>query len=419
MCLHRTFFFRTYHRRNTLESTLDISRLDTVEFTENQTIISMNATLRTGYVNESLIQNATLSTDYVNQALNQAVTMPTEYLNQTESLFSKADIPLPIMTYILFGLVCFITILGLFGNSLILTIMIKYRESPLKGHDILIIALALFDGIVLIPTVLSHPSVYEVIGRDIRATTTVGCKLITGIRLSASISSFTVVVIICIERFIAVLFPLRSIYILSRKLLLLSLLISVLTVFILYMTMCVLYSEIVDGKCDSNIAGTLYSSVLNKIPDTTIYNRMLGAHLMLYLLILFTFTTMIIAKLFKERLIRRRLTSTELDVGHYRTTVKLISVVVVFVVLAALPGVSLTVMDLNGIQLTDTSQTIPSWLMLARLLNHSTNFLLYNTFDTTFRKNALSLFHFDNEKRPLVGLNARAEAETSFNEREI
>ena len=347
--------------------------------------------------------NTTMPTDSVNQTINQTA----NHHNQTDLWYPEADIPPQTMTYILFGLTCFITILGLFGNSLILMIMIKFRETPLKAHDILITALALFDAVVLIPTALSVPCVYEVIGRDIRAVTTGLCKLVTGIRLSVSISSFTVVVLICIERFVAVWFPLRARYIISRKLVLRCLFISVLTVVILYMTMCVLYSEIVDGKCDSNVAGTVYSSVLNRIADTTVYIRILGIHLLVYLLILLTFTTLNIAKLHKERLIRHQLTPQEQNISQYKTTVKLISVVVTFVVLAALPGIALTVMGLNGINLTDTSQTIPSWLMLARLLNHSTNFLIYNTLDTKFRSNAFHLLNFDKETIPLVVMNAQ------------
>ena len=362
--------------------------------------------------------NATLRADYINQSLSQNGTTTTNYLNQTEPWYGEADIPLPVLTYILFGLTCLITILGLFGNSLIVTIMIKYRETPLKGHNILIIALALFDGIVLIPTALSHPSVYEVIGRDIQAISTIGCKLFTGIRLSAAVCSFTVVVLICIERFVAVWFPFRSIYLLSRKLVLRCLLISVITIVMMYMTARVLYSEIADGKCDPNFGGNIYSTVLKRVPDTTVYNLICCVHLILYLVILLTFTPMIIVRLYKQTSVRRRLTETEQDIGHFRTSVKLISVVVVFVVLAALPGFFFTLTGLAGIKLTDTSETLLSWFTLSLLLNHSVNFLLYHMFDAKFRKNALGLFQFENETTPLVGLNAKAEAETSFNRQE-
>ena len=383
-----------------MESTTAIGKSDIVKFSEVHTTMSTNATLRADFINQSLSQNGKTMTNY---------------LNQTEPWYGEADIPLPVLTYILFGLTCFKILLGLLGNSLILTIMIKYRETPLKGHNILIIALALFDGIALIPAALTQSCVYEVLGKDLRAITTVGCKLFTGIRLSAAICSFTVVVLICIERFVAVWYPLRSMYILSRKLVLRCLLISTIIVVIMYISLSVLYSEIADGRCNPNFAGQIYSTVLNRVPDTTLYNGVLGVHLISYLVILFSLTPMIIVKLYKQKALRHLLTRAEQDIGHFRTSVKLTSVVVAFVILVALPGSLIIVMGIAGIQLNDTNKTLLSWLTLSLLLNHSVNFLLYHMFDANFRKNALNLLQFDNESSPLVGLDAKAEAETSFN----
>ena len=99
-------------------------------------------------------------------------TTPVFTFNQPNSSFDQANIPLPGLTYTLFGLTCFFTILGLCGNFSILTIMLKLRNKS-KGHDVLIIALAVFDSGALIQIALTQPCVYEVFGIDVRAITTV------------------------------------------------------------------------------------------------------------------------------------------------------------------------------------------------------------------------------------------------------
>ena len=259
----------------------------------------------------TVTQNQTMSADHVEQFVSQNVSTLTDNLNQTKSFYDLADMPLPNITYVLFGLVCIITVVCLFGNSLTLTIMIKLQDKPLKGNDILISALAVFDGMVLIPTAISNPIVYNVIGRDIRAISTIGCKVFNCIWSSALVSSYTVVILICIERFVAVWCPLRARYILSRKFVIKCLLISVITVPMMYVSAVVLYSEIEDKICITNFAGTVYSSVLKGKPNTTVLNAAIGFNLALYLAILYILTPMILVKLYKQRVTRRRLTHFE------------------------------------------------------------------------------------------------------------
>ena len=64
--------------------------------------------------------------------------------NLTDSLLTQASSPVSPLTYIAFGLVCAIVILGLCGNLLTLAITLKFRNT-LKGPDVLIIALVLCD----------------------------------------------------------------------------------------------------------------------------------------------------------------------------------------------------------------------------------------------------------------------------------
>ena len=76
-------------------------------------------------IRTTVTHNQTMSPDHLEQMISQNVTTLTDYLNQTNSMYDIADISLPNSTYILFGLICFLSILGIFGNSLTLAIMVK------------------------------------------------------------------------------------------------------------------------------------------------------------------------------------------------------------------------------------------------------------------------------------------------------
>ena len=357
-----------------MELLTNISRTDLVAIPEARTIICTNETTPAEYLNKSISPNDTMLADC---------------FNKTGASYALVDIPVSGQTYILFALTCFVAVLGLFGNSLILTIMIKFRNTPLRGHDVLIIALAVCDGIALIPAALSQTCVFDVIGRDIRAISTAGCKIIMVIWACAMISSGTVVILICIERFVAVWFPFRSKYLTSRTFVFRCLLLCV-TIFVsMYGTTNVLYAEITDGICSPNFAGKIYSSVLKRIPDTTVYNGIRGLHIISFLVILCTLTPMTIVKLVK----RRNLTTTERDMGNFRISMKLTAVVLAFMCLIALPSAIFAVSGLSGTHLIGTNETrdLLAWLTPALLLNHSTNFILYNIFDAEFRRKALGI----------------------------
>ena len=288
----------------------------------------------------------------------------------------------------------------------------------MKGHDILISALAIFDLIALIPSALSHPCIYDVIGRDIQAITTIGCKFFMSIWQSAISSSYTVIVLICIERFIAVWYPLKARYILSREFIIKCLYMTVIPVGLLYASMAVLFSEISDGICIPNLAGKQYSNILKRNPDTTFLFAISVVILGLYLAILCTFTPMILVKLYQQNVRRRRVALTEQDIGNFRTSLKLIAVVVVFLIYVMLPFGNALNMGLAGTSLLDADRALLSSTLLLMLLNHSTNYLLYTLIDAEFRRNALRLFSYDKApslemKRNTLEKNPE-QAETSF-----
>ena len=317
-----------------------------------------------------------------------------DYLNYTN--FS-------IIGLICFGLICFVTVLGLFGNILILAVTFRSRAEAFKGHDVLITALALFDGIALVSTAVSLPSTIDIIGMDMRAISTTGCKVFMGVFQPSAISSFSIIVLICIERFIAVWFPFRAKQLLSPKIIYRCLGIVVGIVFIVYATMAILNSETDDGICDPNFDGKLHSTVLNQKPNIGFYLPMLGTQLITYFAILLILTPLILIKLYLQRVRRRQLNAALQDNATFQITVKLTSVVIAFLIFVALPNgftVPMGLGDRKQLINSDNRGNPKQLISLLFLLNYSINFLLYIVFDPQFRTKALEIIGFVRVARP-------------------
>ena len=334
------------------------------------------------------------------------------YLNQTNSTFDEATVSIPTLsglTYTLFGITCCFTVLGLCGNSLILASMFKFRGKS-KGHGALITSLSVCDSVALISTAFIQPCVHSVFGMDIRAITTIGCKVSRAVLFPAMFSSSAIVVLICLERFLAVWFPLKTRSLLSEKNIFRAILVCVTPIVLIYVATSVLYCEIKDGVCHPNFDGSEYSTVLKKMPNTTFYSTMTGFILVTTILILSILTPLTIVKLYKQMVIRRQLTTSELKDTHFQTSVKLIAVVLAHATLLGLPGMVTIAFSMIGI--TPDDDTL-SGLTLPTLLNHSINFLLYNIFDADFRRNVSTLFGLTKkDKKPKIVLGSMKGAST-------
>ena len=322
-------------------------------------------------------------------------TTPYIDFNQTNSPYEIASTPVSGLTYTLFGLTCFFACFGLAGNLSILTIALK-SPSTRKGHDVLITALAVTDCLALISTALTQPCFYAVVGMDVRAITTVGCKVFMSVWFSAMFCSSMVVVLISVERFLVVWLPHKSRFLLSRETVFRTVWICATVIVIISVSVSVLYCEIdEDGICDPNPHGQIYSSVLKTMPDTTLY-KALGILLVSPWVVLLILTPMTVFKLYKQMAVRRQLTSKERGVGNFPASVKLTAVAVTYLTLIALPLTTVSALVSSGISI---GRDVVSGLTLALLLNHSANFVLYNIFDGEFRKKIAVIFGFGKESQ--------------------
>ena len=179
----------------------------------------------------------------------------------TLSISSPANSHITSLSFISFAVICTVSVLGLLGNFLTLAVTLKFQK-PLKVHDILIVALAICDIAAIITTPFNHPDVHEVLGMDIRAVSTIGCKLFMDIWSSLVGSSVTILVIISVERFVAVWFPLKARHFLSRRIILRSICVGVSFSFLVNLPQRVLYCEIKNGLCYPNLDSSAHSSVI-------------------------------------------------------------------------------------------------------------------------------------------------------------
>ena len=328
---------------------------------------------------------------YFNNTTNESYlnnTTSISYFSQSNSTYELSSMQISGFTYTLVGLTCCFAVLGLFGNSLILISMLKFRKH-FNAHGILITSLAICDIVALLSWVPTQPCVQDVFGMDVRAISGIVCKISFAILYPAMYGSTAIVVLICMERFLAVWFPLKTRTILSERNMLKTVWICMTPIVLIFVTMSILYCEVRDGKCHPNFEGDAYSTVLKGKPNVTFYLACHGFIISSSMLILSIFTPMTLVKLYKQMVIRRQLTTAELNVSQFQTSVKLFAVVIAHITLLGLPLAFGTLFSFIGI--IPAGNTL-SALTVPLLLNHCINFLLYNIFDTEFLRNVFNLF---------------------------
>ena len=356
-------------------------------FTSDTTPVwRINQTTPALYLNLTSTQwlyfNNTTNESYLNK------TTSISYFSQSNSTYELSSMPISGFTYTLFGLTCCFAVLGLFGNSLILISMLKFRKR-FTAHGVLITSLAICDIVALLSWVPTQPCVQDVFGMDVRAISGIVCKISFAILYPAMYGSTAIVVLICMERFLAVWFPLKTRTILSERNMLKTVWICMTPIVLIFVTMPILYCEVRDGKCHPNFEGDAYSTVLKGKPNVTFYLACHGFIISSSMLILSIFTPMTLVKLYKQMVIRRQLTTAELNVSQFQTSVKLFAVVIAHITLLGLPlafGILFSFIGIIPAGNTLSALTVPL------LLNHCINFLLYNIFDTEFRRNVFDLF---------------------------
>lgn len=122
------------------------------------------------------------------------------------------------------------------------------KEFQTLTTRITLLALAVSDTLLLITQPFNKLAVIGLFGRDIRALSRTGCKTFFIMFKLGKMTSSWFIVLICLERFVAVWFPLKVKLICVRKLVI-SNVIAAYLVMIIYNGLWQFSSDIVDGKC--------------------------------------------------------------------------------------------------------------------------------------------------------------------------
>lgn len=286
-----------------------------------------------------------------------------------------------------------ILIIGVFGNTMTLLTVTSKSFANLTSRYILV-ALALSDTMLIVLQPLNKLFVRDLIGFDIRAYSDNGCKLFFWLFRTSKMTSSWLIVIMCFERFVAVVFPLQTKKIINKKIILLLILSDYLVIGT-YNALWSFSSLIEDGICKPDVV----------FPDTKIkYRDFLVTGISLFTFIPMTFmgffTPVIIWKLIKKRQ-KRRTTQrmggkvSSKDSKEIKASVVLVAVVAAFTFLVLPIAVMFYIAFWRSFSAFEVND-LPFFICreVAQILeqvNYSINFFLYILCSEMFRKKALQL----------------------------
>ena len=294
------------------------------------------------------------------------------------------------ISYIAYVVVPLLLVVGIFGHACVIIIM-RSRHFRVTTTAVFLTALALSDTkfILLFPFTKSFTQ--ELFGRDVRAITITGCKIFFCMYRSAKIFSSWLVVLICIERFIVIWFPLQAKTILTRRT----------AIFLVCSLLCVVYTfdgiwtittSIVNGKCLPNFV-TAENKALSSafvVAGTVIYNVIPS-------LVLIFLTPLTIFKLLRHRSKRlEMMKNTNRSDETFRITRMLLAITVAYLILVTPISTAHSVAFFKGDNIFESKdKNFIIFREIAQIfeqLNYVINFFIYVIYNSTFRQHFYKLF---------------------------
>ena len=225
-------------------------------------------------------------------------------------------------------------------------------------------------------------------GKDIRGLTLAGCRAFLFSARVTKLSSIFFVVLVCVERFIGVWFPLKA-RLLTTKIT------SIVTVIIIFGVIYVIsistaffgtirfgkcIPDVIDGSPEGSRMLTIAALVLSTIIPTS------------FLLCL---TPLTVLKLFHQRALRKSLRNSGVKDGTYRTTIMLVSISVVYLLLVTSFAGALWILMLNGINVFLVREPwaglFVEVMVTCENINCALNIFLYGFFSSRFRRDFVAV----------------------------
>ena len=318
---------------------------------------------------------------YEQENVSTTALVPTEksWATIQDNFYTATSIILPI-------LLC----TGLFGNTLTIITMMSKEFQHMTSRFILI-ALAFSDATLLLTQPFNKLFVQKLFGSDPRALSAVGCKAFFHIFKTAKMTSSWLIVILCFERFVAVVFPLKVKTIVTKKTIIGLIVLDY--IFIgTYNAVWTFSSLIVDGVCKPDVTTPetklLYRDFL--IAGSSFYS-------LIPMILMVILTPIIVYKLILQSKLRRRMAKAgaKNDSDTVRISAMLIGVVVAYITLIFPITLVHNLAFYRNVSAFDTNSlgffVLREVAQTFEQLNYSTNFILYVMCSSTFRARVLVL----------------------------
>ena len=285
-------------------------------------------------------------------------------------------------------------LVGLVGNVLSMCVMNSNSFSKLSAR-VFLIALAFSDTAVILTQPLQKMFIIKFFGRDIRAISSFGCKLSIWFFRTGKMMSSWFVVCICVERFVAVVFPFKVKILFTKRR-------SYVIIAIIFLALGIINFL---WSFSSNVLknGICVSEAIDKTDPREVlhYRIMLSLGFSLLVVvpvsILLILTPVIIITLRKQVLNRKNITKQgKNDKQLLKATTMLMSVIVAFGVFHV---ISLFKSKLIHEENTTLYQIGLGIAQTLDQLNYTVNFFLYVLTSSQFRVAVVALFRSD--KSPL------------------
>ena len=288
-------------------------------------------------------------------------------------------------------------VIGLFGNLMTIATMASKQFSNLTSRYILI-ALAISDTTLILTQPFNKIWIINLLGTDIRsALSNVGCKIFFHIFRTSKMTSSWLVVLVCFERFVAVVFPLKAKLIINKRIIFVAIALDYLVIGI-YNAVWTFSSGIVDGLCKPDLPSIEHKIFV--IVGCTIYSFIPSA-------ILIVFTPQIMYTILKQVRIRRRFTSKQpatpssstsrREEDMIRASIMVVCVMIAYVILV-LP---ITIIHVYSAQIGVSAFDVNSlgffiFREVAQVLeqiNYAINFFFYIMCSGRFRERVFEILH--------------------------
>lgn len=278
--------------------------------------------------------------------------------------------------YIGYVIVPSVLVFGLFGNSMTLAVTCYkgFRNMP---SSLILRALAISDTTLILMLPFNKKFVTKLLQMDIRALSGPTCKLFFWAWKTSKMTSSWLVLLLALERLVAVVFPMKAHQLITRRNVSIGILLVYLGIGGFNAMWDSMVNRVIGGRCLPNLPDPGYESLAKPLvlAGVTLYAFIPA-------LLILTFNFCIIQRLIQNARKRKDLTKQDLTQdATIRTTVMLMVVAFSFVILIVPIGTMHAVSLFSKVNIFETTE--PSMVIFREVtqvmeqINYSINFFLY------------------------------------------